>query len=397
MLSISYKKACSLPAPLRTVVNMNRLTNNTHQAPQSLSPIRTSADLTAYAVHSLGYWPEQSIVLIAASSLGIGPCMRADLVDLETDKHKRSFLTELIDMMPSCGREGEPFTQVFCLIFGPTGTAEAQRIHAGYASEPDLERIQNDAAEAGKAQKWVRAVYQAVERSPLELKCILSVNTYTRWHLNDPAEDFQFEGFIDDIITSDHYADMVLQGSCPAATAEENATRSHWNVDATKTPEAAEQWYEDARFWAQSYRAMTQQDENYCRNYTAQKHAEFILWEKALNTVLTLCLPEHRHQLTQHWADAIRASIPAECMGFLASTMTTMGTSQLVLGATCAGLPTVVQALAELEDMSPTGKNTRAVSSALLLPKETIGFDVHDLGGEPVHKATALPTKGGGG
>ncbi|MBM7050717.1 MULTISPECIES: DUF4192 family protein [unclassified Rothia (in: high G+C Gram-positive bacteria)] len=343
-----------------------------HSTVKTMSPIRTSADLTAYVVHSLGYWPEHSIVFLATTPGGIGPCLRADWVQDITADEKHDFLTEILQMIPTQDRDGETLNSIFCLIFGETGTTDAHNIHSGQSWQPELELIQQDALATGRAQEWVSSTYTAIEKSPFDLTCMLFINTYTRWHTNDPAAEFSFDGFVEDIVLSDHYSEQVFSGSTPSKTLQEHAERQYWNVDASRDAPTANSWHDDAVFWAQSYRAMTSNSESYCLNYTAQKTAEFTLWDDAITTIENICHPDNRSALDTHWADKIRSALPAEVAGYLASTLTTMGSSQLVMGVACVGLSTVTRSLAELDHLAtPVG----AVSTApvpLLLPKSTM-------------------------
>ena len=48
-----------------------------------ISPVCDARDLLAYAVHQLGYWPSQAVVVLAAGRKNMGPVLRINAVDLK--------------------------------------------------------------------------------------------------------------------------------------------------------------------------------------------------------------------------------------------------------------------------------------------------------------------------
>lgn len=335
---------------------------SSHSAEESeFTPLRSPADIAAYTIHALGYWPENSIVVLGISDGGVGPCMRADLIDLEEREHMQSYISHLMEMMPEFDEQGHRFETFFTLYFGETSTEEARKIQAGESWQPHLELIQQDAQSVARIQPWAESSFTAAREHNVHLVESFYVSTYTRWRLDNPDELMFFDGMVDEIVMSPHYAQMIAHGSSVAHASQDNLPTPAWDVLATSRPDDKDQWLSDANFWFTSYRAtITAPHSSYAQNYSQQKTAEFTLWNHYIQRIMESCeTDEFGSAASGTWADQLRDALAPESAGFLASTLTTMGTGQLVLALACADLETVVGALAELDELDDTEKTAR--------------------------------------
>lgn len=351
------------------------------------APLRSPADITAYTIHALGYWPENSIVVLGISAGGVGPCMRADLIDLEEPEHMQSYISHLMEMMPEFDAAGHRFDTFFTLYFGKTSTAEARKIQAGESWQPHLQLIQKDAESVARIQPWAESSFAAARAHNIHLVESFYISTYTRWRLDDAHELMFFDGMVDEIVMSPHYAQMIAHGSSVAHASQDSLPTPAWDVLATSRPDDKEQWLSDSNFWFTSYRAtITAPHSSYAQNYHQQKSAEFKLWEHHIQCIIDSCAKSETSSApSTAWADLLRDNLAPEISGFLASTITTMGTGQLILALACTSLKTAVGALTELDELEDATE--QAPQKQVLFPVVTRKI----LDSPPSHPEPPLP------
>ena len=60
--------------------------------------IRTCKDMAAIMLHQLGYWPQESFVVVALAGHNIGPCVRIDLPGPEDNT--AAYLHRIFSLLP---------------------------------------------------------------------------------------------------------------------------------------------------------------------------------------------------------------------------------------------------------------------------------------------------------
>ncbi|MDO4917677.1 MAG: hypothetical protein Q3974_08695, partial [Rothia sp. (in: high G+C Gram-positive bacteria)] len=98
------------------------------ESPSFESPVRNAADIIAFAVHNLGYWPHDSIVLVTASEHRMGPTVRANAGNLGVQE-AADLLIELLQMMPSELDAAERIEKFFIIQFGQGGDLRNRQLN----------------------------------------------------------------------------------------------------------------------------------------------------------------------------------------------------------------------------------------------------------------------------
>ena len=78
--------------------------------------ISSERDVVAASLFLLGYWPENSLVILASDGQGVGPILRVDLPIL-TENRVEEAVNALLTYLPAETSSGTPTQQIFVLAF----------------------------------------------------------------------------------------------------------------------------------------------------------------------------------------------------------------------------------------------------------------------------------------
>ena len=94
--------------------------------------IRTCKDMAAIMLHQLGYWPQESFVVVALAGHNIGPCVRIDLPGPEDNT--AAYLHRIFSLLPATIDGAQPidrFIAFYCTV------DRDNYVHAKLPAEPE--------------------------------------------------------------------------------------------------------------------------------------------------------------------------------------------------------------------------------------------------------------------
>ncbi|MDO4820534.1 MAG: DUF4192 family protein [Rothia sp. (in: high G+C Gram-positive bacteria)] len=304
-----------------------------HQEPVTVH-LSSERDVLALALHLLGYWPEKSIMVLALSSGGVGPLLRVDMPDM-SDVAPDDFLTYIFDAFPTHTPEGELITSVFLLLFA-SGAASGK-------VDISVERTFLETA-----QRYAELASAHATQHGVILLDVLAVGQEAYWAVNPEEGKLSPAGFLEEVVTSPLYTELVAHGSCVARDSHQaHEFKNHAVVD-TSDPEEQEYW----RVYSEASSALYLKEKQEERPHEAQQiSGELELWERAIDAVASLLDGSHRRNGTgeQTLADSIRGAVIPDAAGFLIASLDSFATLQLVIFQACRDLKGSLAALSALE------------------------------------------------
>ena len=347
---------------------------NSHPQPLN-SPARNATDVLAVTVHNLGYWPENSVVLVSCSARQVGPIVRVgtdDVLDVDGAEAEKA-LSRYLELLPAQIVPGEPIDRVFCIVFGHAGTQRTVQLTGRGHTPPSMAEVESEAEQAQRARVWIEVVRRAVDRTGLALADLYFVSQTCRWTAIEETNAYLFDGFVEDVLKSPVYLELLMNGSVVAGGEEEGRTLHAFNPQATTDEEHTQAWGEEAHMWFEHYdQTLATDGAAYAEDYLGQKFAETTLWSTALEVIeeTLLRLPESETRELSHaqYADAVREAIPAPVAGFMAATLTSAGSSQFIVFATAASLEDAKHLMANVHRESGL---LRTEGAGLMLPLST--------------------------
>ncbi|WP_237195392.1 DUF4192 family protein [Rothia nasimurium] len=310
-----------------------------HHTPEepTVAYLSSERDVLALALHLLGYWPEKSIMLLALSNGGAGPLLRVDMPEV-SDVAPDDFLTYLFDAFPTHTPTGDPITSAFLLLFSE-GAASGE-------VDVSTERTFLEAA-----QLYTQAAPIHATSHGLNLLDVLAVGQEAYWAVNPAEGKLAPAGFLEEVLTSPLYTELVARGSLVAGNSHEAQELKSRTALETADPESQEHW----QVYAEAYNAFyIEEKQKQSPQETHQIAAELELWEQAINAVSSLFDGSNggKGLYAGTLADTIRAEVIPDAAGFLIASLDSFATLQLVIFQACRTLQDSLAALKALEEGS---------------------------------------------
>lgn len=306
--------------------------------------IRTCKDMAAIMLHQLGYWPQESFVVVALAGHSIGPCVRIDLPGPEDNT--AAYLHRIFSLLPATIDGAQPidrFIAFYCTA--DRDNLRARQTASGTRTLPSTSERERDAAIAYRVERWLPLLTNPTVTGGLEcFDCIVLGDT-TIWELSHEQNGLIFAGFVEDILMSPYHLAQTVRGESIAATASEVRTTNPWDTAATADTGAREDWEAAAELWyrtyTQEYQLRHAEGEDphllQAHSYCQQKGAELCYWETALEAIRWVMRTLAADQRTTV-GDRMRQLLPAEVAGYLAASLNTYGTINLVTYCAAATL-----------------------------------------------------------
>ncbi|MDO4898976.1 MAG: DUF4192 family protein [Rothia sp. (in: high G+C Gram-positive bacteria)] len=334
---------------------------------QVITPVRTEVDVVAVCVHTLGFWPENSLVLLTVGDSGIGPLLRVDLADPRADtinSYLHHFLTQLPFNLPG----PEPFTQMFALFFGPSiSSASALKEEQAHThqvvTDTELEFIQS-------LEPFLQPLEHITRELSINLLDAIAVGKHYIWALEPPYPELRRSQPITAVLTSALYQELLISGSTVASNQTEKLAQSAWNPLETGDPSERDHWLSYAELAAEEY--LTQKAQTPAAEY-AQILVELTMWDAALTRCSQIICHHASTQQEQSGltlADRIRQELTKDGAAYLAASLNSTATLQLLIYLACTDLPA---ALAALESIAQSAEENHpgTTTNQPVLPQET--------------------------
>lgn len=169
---------------------------------------RTAADVLAIIPHTLGYWPARSLVMLTATSSGLGPCLRVDLPDA-ADFADPAFAAEWTMQISELLEHDPVGHAVFVAVYGEpvrsTGASSDRR--SGPAPALDVRHVSPSLG--GHVSHVVNAVAEAGALSGHDVRDAWCVDNELWW----PVADVGDARPVREILDSAVYVALVVDGS----------------------------------------------------------------------------------------------------------------------------------------------------------------------------------------
>lgn len=348
-------------------------TTQNHKQP--VVSVSTPAEVTACALHNLGYWPEKSIMVMTAGGARMGPVLRANVPTFDLPAEEiEEMICQLVSNSPQKFSPAEPITTFFLLIFGADTGIRSRQLNPHTHRQPEHAQIEAEAEQAADFLPWISGAFQAARTLRLNLGDIFYIGEVSRWELSQQKPEFELSGFVEDIQKTNVYLTLMTEGSVVASNRSEHVPQDCLRSEATLDTELQEGWLREATFWFDQFQHHIEIEDDYCADYLRQKYAEAALWSLAVDvTRQELSKPlkgKENKNRNAVLADRLRSAIPEQLAGFLSATLTSVSSMQFALFTAADSIDTCRALMAHLhrEQAREQPQAEAPASSHLLLP-----------------------------
>lgn len=321
--------------------------------------IRTCKDLAATMLHRLGYWPRNSLVILALAEKTIGPCLRVDLPP--NHREAADYLRRLCHLMPATldGVQSIDRYVVFYCTDDPENLRERQlststrRVPTRYEREQDVRAVT-------EANRWVSMLNDTAVTGGLICHDFILLGATTLWGLQDRGTTLAFTGFIEDVLLSTYHMAQTVCGKSIATTAEQANRFTPWKTSTTNNQQMRDDWASAASLWQRTYAAEQASFASHPPHvtgtnpytYCMQKSTELCYWDTAIEVTRWMMRTAARQKAIERSekaestaGDKLRRVLPAEVAGYLIASLNTAGTAHLVLYDAAVSLRAPLQVL----------------------------------------------------
>lgn len=346
------------------------------------SSVQGTVDIIVYAVHTLGYWPTNSMVLVTTGAQQMGPLIRVNNETISPDE-ACSLLDHLLDIMPDSADSQEKIDKFFLLIFGAGGKLRARQLTTSLYEIPSMKEIEDDAKESSVSRPWVEAGKYITDTRGLAFCDLLFVGSVSRWEVDLEESAMTFSGFIEDVLKSPIYLDLLLRGSTVMLNEREAHSLALPSAAHARDPQQKELWLAQASYWLSQYEdAVQDSHNNYCADYLGQKFAENRIWDATITEIAQTQrqrLKEVERKIEGAiFADHLREILTPQMAGYLLGTLTSVTSAQFILFTASSSLTMLSRLLTDLHteqkiDQRGSQETQELPSSSLLLPLNNTG------------------------
>lgn len=336
--------------------------------PKINTPVRQEADVVAVCVHTLGFWPRNSLVLLTVGSPGVGPLLRIDLPVAGGDDYGEYF-DFFLSQLPQSATNADPNNRLFAVFFGSTADEMDQERELAAPYSLDYSEC-SDNNFIDQAQVLIPSLHRCLVNQSIDLIDVIAVGHRFLWALHPPELTLLPATPTASVVDSPIYREMFEQGSDVARSHEEFLEKYLWDPMETADVVRRDSWLAHTEFAALGY--LTQKAESDVGEYH-QIRAELMMWDAALQRGVEVVLgyrslgvdspkdlarPPHRDVVSPAPADLIRTVLNQDVGAYLIASLNSTATVQLVIYLACTGLQ---EALAALENISCRLEETATV------------------------------------
>ena len=336
--------------------------------PKINTPVRQEADVVAVCVHTLGFWPRNSLVLLTVGSPGVGPLLRIDL-PVAGEEDYGEYFDFFLSQLPQSAADPDPYNRLFAVFFGSTADEmdKEREVVAPYSLDySDC----SDNNFIDQVQVLIPPLHRCLDNRSIDLIDVIAVGHRFLWALHPPELTLLPATPTASVVDSPIYREMFGQGSDVARSHEEFLEKYLWDPMETADVSRRDSWLAHTEFAALRY--LTQKAESDVGEYH-QIRAELMMWDAALQRGVEVMLgyrslgvdnpkdlsgPPHRDVVSPAPADLMRTVLNQDVGAYLIASLNSTATVQLVIYLACTGLQ---EALAALENISCRLEETATV------------------------------------
>ncbi|MFW0184969.1 hypothetical protein ACN083_05640 [Rothia sp. CCM 9418] len=305
---------------------------------ESLAPHPGSAAHTvAYIVHQLGYWPEDSLVLVLADKT-LGPLARVDHKKKRTHKESVSLISHLFQTFSENSLSEGNVPHFLLAIFGPNTPTRRRQLEHHLNQPPHIDEIESDQIASTQCAYWEQAGLESASTHGKTLLDVLYIGEVSYWSIHPLTQKLTLSGLIDEVQRTDVYLNLLLSGSSVAPCESEAQKYYLPSLEHSCDLETKNWWEGEMVLWLNEYiRYIKASDSTYAKDFLSQKYFENVLWNHALQQVIEVST-QYQHRKTAEFADAIRKTLDPHLIAFLGATLTSELSSQSVIYTVALGL-----------------------------------------------------------
>lgn len=282
--------------------------------------IRSENDIIAYALTTLGYWPQNSLVFVLSGTNSVGPILRIDL-NLQAPETASGAVDVLAQTFATSPQLAQGTPQIFALFFADSYHPRNQQATAPFIV------LDDESWQAEQTAPFMREIHRYAEYAHLKVADALFIGENNYWGVLYPDRPKIYIGENREIIESRLNTYMITQGHTIGDTQDSYLQANTWNAD--DASRAGCDWASEANTWYEVYRMqLTETGFEGHRHYRRQLQAQLSFWNIAIKEIENLINKERRKNRRQHRSfslvdhlapESVRSIIPPQLAGYLAA------------------------------------------------------------------------------
>ncbi|WP_421084601.1 DUF4192 family protein [Rothia nasimurium] len=327
-------------------------TFNSHSHSPLTARVSNERDVVAAALFLMGYWPDNSLVLLGSDGQGIGPLLRVDLPIL-TETPIKEAVSAFLDYLPAESPGGAVNDRVFVLAFTQRNSSRSKPHLNQHKTlrEEELLAISNTSLLPELAA-------QTAQRQ-LKLLDLIIIGQENLWALGADKLDLEQVCSVADIRFSNVYLDFLTQGHVIAESLEQSAELQSPDPLLTHNKDECDHWLAHAEILCTD---SVYQRQTLNPHPIVQLQADITIWGQVLTAIAEdirnqfgeapTCIEAQRVRrkvLNGHQeymvGDRLRNLLTPTISAHLASSMESKITLQFVLGSALESPAVVSEAI----------------------------------------------------
>lgn len=305
---------------------------------ESLAPHPGSpAHAVSYIVHQLGYWPEDSVVLVLADTT-LGPLVRIDSRQECSRQESIALITHFVQTLSEKPITEDKLPYFLLAVFGPNTPTRRRQLENNLNQPPCIEEIETDRLASALCAYWQHVGIEVASVHQKTLLDVLYIGEVSYWRAHRDTHEMMLSGFIDEVQRTDVYLNLLLAGSCVAPCELEAQKHYLPSLEKSRDVESKNWWEEEMVLWLKEYlQHIKTPDSAYAQDFLTQKYYENILWNHALIHVIET-INQYQRTDSAEFADAIRKILDPHLIAFLGATLTSELSAQSVIYTVALGI-----------------------------------------------------------
>lgn len=337
-----------------------------------LCPIRNEIDVVAATVHTLGFWPQNSLALFAFGNSGVGPLIRVDLPDPQ--EGPEGYLEHFLRQLPVGPGNNDRLDRIIAIFFCDREGTLPGTDPTTYEWFTTIVRPEEEEF-ISSIQSLIAPLQKVTAACSIDLMDAIAVGQENIWALEHEDPHLQRTAPISAVRASDIYREMLALGSQVAASHSQLLEEASWNPLETGDAAARDGWLSYAELAARHY--LTEKADSHTGEMR-QIYAELRVWDAALTRCARIVqevsegpqegkVPAPAGE-GQTAADLIRREIPQDAAAYLIASFNSTATLQLVIYLACGELTPSLHALAVINRQVEEMQGRKARSGAPVAP-----------------------------
>lgn len=292
-----------------------------------LATLKTERDVIAAAVHLLGYWPQNSLVMLTTDLESAGPLLRVDLADPKHDATD-AYIGAFLDALPPISPRGLPLNHLFVLLFSENSSAP-QALHQRPKATPVTRSITLDSQNfIDRASHFIQPIITETAQRHQTLFDVIAVGENSYWSLNPAEHSLDFAGPISDVLMSPVYSQFIVNGSTLAPDISSIARAHQKTLQNTQQPETRHTW--EKAVTSATYTYLARKIDLNPHEYF-QLAADLEVWDTMLEKVHQELTSDLSEEGKLSLGDRLRERIPQHIAGYLLASLNSTATLNFLL------------------------------------------------------------------